>query len=104
MSDLNFQAFMRGVEEQQRARAEQLPTEQDCVSAMLQARLRLLDLGWRSGELAPKDGSTFEAINAGFTGPSVCQWLGSSFFVADGGDWWPVPSPLVFRPLSKGGK
>jgi hypothetical protein len=64
---------------------------------MVQCRLRLIELGWREGEYAPRDGTEFTGINAGFTGPVTCVHLGSGFFVADGGDWWPVPRPLVFR-------
>lgn len=94
---VDVHALLRGVQEQKAARATQLPTEQDCIRMMVQCRLRLMDLGWRSGENAPKDGGEFTGINAGFTGPSVYVHLGSGFFVAEDGDWWPVPPPLVFK-------
>lgn len=98
-ADLDVNALLRGAEEQKAARATLLPTEHNCIASMVQARMRLLDLGWRSGEYAPRDGSHFEGVIAGFTGPSECTWLGSGFFAAAGGDWWPVPRPMVFRPL-----
>ena len=88
--------ILRSVEEQKQARAEQLPSDQDCIRMMAQCRFRLMDLGWHSGEFAPKDGKPFEAIIAGYAGPSECIWLGSGFFVADGGDWWPA-KPFAFR-------
>ena len=89
--------LLRQSDLQKVARAEQLPTEQDCIRLMIQCRLRLLELGWRSGEYAPSDGTYFTGINPGFTGPAEYTHLGSGFFIADGGDWWPAPRPLVFR-------
>lgn len=94
---IDIHAILREAEEQKAARAEQLPTEQDCIRMMVQCRLRLLDLGWRDGMFAPREGE-FEGINAGYRGPVICQHLGSGgFFTADGGDWWPTPRPIVFR-------
>lgn len=89
--------LLREADQQKAARAEQLPTEQDCIRMMVQCRQRLLELGWRSGEYAPKDGTAFVGINAGFIGPAEFQHLGSGFFIAEGGDWWPAPPPLVFK-------
>ena len=43
------------------------------------------------------DGTAFVGINAGFIGPAEFQHLGSGFFIAEGGDWWPAPPPLVFK-------
>lgn len=96
--------ILREAEEQKAERAEQLPTEQDCIRMMVQCRLRLIDLGWREGMFAPRDGTEFEAINAGYRGPTICTHLGSGFFVADGGDWWPVPRPIVFRAAPSTGR
>ncbi|WP_390342307.1 hypothetical protein ACFJIS_18850 [Variovorax boronicumulans] len=96
---VDVHSLLREAEAQEKARAEQLPTEQDCIRMMVQCRMRLLEIGWRSGEYAPRNGTEFEAIVAGFTGPSRCVWLGSGFFVADGGDWWPVARPMVYRPM-----
>lgn len=90
--------LLREAQQQKAARAEQLPTEQDCIRMMVQCRQRLLELGWRSGEYAPRDGTAFVGINAGFAGPAEFQHLGSGFFIAEGNDWWPAPSPLVFKP------
>jgi len=64
---------------------------------MVQCRLRLIELGWREGKYAPKDGTEFEGINPGFRGPATYTHLSSGFFIADGSDWWPAPRPLVFR-------
>ena len=94
---VDVHALLREAADQKAARTEQLPTEQDCISMMVQCRLRLLELGWTSGEYAPKDGKEFEGINPGFAGPSTYTHLGSGFFIASPGDWWPAPRPLVFR-------
>ena len=94
---VNVHELLREAEAQKAARAEQLPTEQDCIRMMVQCRLRLIELGWRSGEYAPKDGTGFVGINAGWAGPAEYQHLGSGFFIAEGGDWWPAPPPLVFK-------
>lgn len=96
-SGVDVHNLLREAAAQQEARAAQLPTEQDCIRMMIQCRLRLLDLGWRSGEYAPKDGSTFTGINPGFAGPARYQSLGRGYFIEDGGDLWPAPRPLVFK-------
>lgn len=91
--------ILREAEAQREARAEQFPDEQVVIRMMIQCRLRLEELGWRSAIYAPKNGTSFTAINPGYTGPSECMWLGSGFFVADGGDWWPAqPSHFKLKP------
>ncbi len=97
---VDVHALLREAAEQKAARAEQLPTHQDCIRLMVQIRLRLMELGWQSHEYAPKDGAKFEAIIAGFAGPSECAWLGSGFFVADRGDWWPA-KPFMWRAIKQ---
>ncbi len=96
-NSVDVHALLRESAYQQTVRAEQLPTEQDCIRMMVQCRLRLLDLGWTSGEYAPKDGKEFEGINPGFSGPAIYTNFGSGFFITSPGDWWPAPRPLVFR-------
>lgn len=95
LNEIDVDKLLRTAEEQKAARAAQLPTHQDCIRLMIQIRLRLEELGWRSASYAPKD-RPFEAIVAGYGGPSECQWLGSGFFIADGGDLWPA-QPFYFR-------
>lgn len=95
----DVQTILRLAEIEKQARAEKLPTEQDCIRMMVDCRFRLAELGWHSGENAPKDGTHFQAVCAGYHGPCVCVWIGTSFFVADAHDWWPIPAPLMYRPL-----
>ena len=96
MSEIDVHEILRRAEEQKELRAEQLPDHQECIRLMIQIRLRLEEIGWKSGIYAPKDGSRFEAIVAGYGGPSKCLWLGSGFFIEDKGDLWPV-EPFMWR-------
>lgn len=92
--------ILREADAQQQARAEQFPDEQSVIRMMVQCRLRLEELGWRSALYAPRDGSHFLAITPGYAGPSECTWLGSGFFVADGNDWWPT-TPSHFKLMEE---
>lgn len=96
MSEIDVHEILRVAEEQKKLRAKQLPDYQECIRLMIQIRLRLEEMGWKSGTYAPKDGTYFEAIVAGFAGPSQCVWLGSGFFIADKGDLWPA-EPFMWR-------
>ena len=101
---IDVHRMLREADDAEKARAKQLPTEQDCIRMMVQCRMRLMELGWRSGEYAPRNGTEFDAIVAGYVGSggsSRCVWLGSGFFIAEGGDWWPVARPLFYRPLPR---
>lgn len=94
---VDVHSLLRDAEDQKQARAEQLPTEQDCIRLMIKIRLRLQELEWFPACFAPKDGGSFQAIVAGYAGPSECRWLGSAFFAAEKGDWWPVTPWLVSK-------
>jgi hypothetical protein len=96
-------AILRKHEEQKRARAEQLPTEQDCLAVMQQAFHRLRELGWREAIYAPKDGRAFDAIEFGCAAILECQYLGEHVFAAEAGDLWPA-RPNLFRAAAALGK
>lgn len=93
---MDVHSILREAAAQKTERAEQLPGEQDCIRVMVQARLRLQELGWSDITYAPKDGTYFESITAGFAGPADCCHLGSGFFIAEGGDLWPA-KPMMYR-------
>lgn len=103
MPSVDVHSLLREAQDQKAARAAQLPTEQDCIRMMVQCRLRLLDLGWTSGEYAPKN-RPIEGVNAGWSGPGEYQHLGAGWFIAENGDWWPAPPPLVFRDRTQAKK
>lgn len=77
------------------------PTVEAALNALQNAYQRLQQLGWRDAIYCPKDGSTFEAIEAGSTGIHDChyegQWPDGSWWVAADGDLWPS-RPILYRP------
>jgi hypothetical protein len=83
------------------ARAALAPTEQDAIRLMWQGYQRLRELGWREAMYCPKDGTEFDAIEAGSTGIHAChyqgEWASGSWWISDGGDLWPA-HPILYRP------
>ncbi|ARQ01862.1 hypothetical protein CAK95_24280 [Pseudorhodoplanes sinuspersici] len=77
-------------------RAKRMPDDHSALKAMFDAWQRLKELGWRDGDHAPKDGTTFESIEIGSTGIFDCSYSLCGFWVADGGDMWPS-HPILFR-------
>ena len=81
-------------------RARQMPTEHDCLRVMMEAYLRLNDLGWLDAIYCPKDGSVFDSVEFGSTGIHSChyegEWPDGSWLVHDGGDLWPS-RPSLYR-------
>lgn len=80
--------------------AARLPDEAACLRAMSEAFHRLRDFGWREAMYCPKDGSSFDAIEAGSSGVHRCyysgEWPDGRWYVEDGGDIWPS-TPILFR-------
>lgn len=90
-------------EQMKQRRAEisaRLPDEAACLRAMSEAFHRLRDFGWQSAMFCPKDGSSFDAIEAGSSGIHRChysgEWPDGHWYVEDAGDLWPS-SPILFR-------
>lgn len=81
-------------------RAERLPDERSAICAMFDAYDRLRELGWREAIYCPKDGSSFEVIEAGSTGIFRAhyegEWPKGSWWLEDGGDVWPS-RPILHR-------
>ena len=81
-----------------------MPTERAAIDALWHAYQRLKELGWREAMYCPKDGSTFNAIEAGSTGIHICHYDGKW----PTGHWWLhdhdgdlSPSrPIMFKPLA----
>jgi len=67
---------------------------------MFDAYQELKQLGWNDSMYCPKDGSWFDAIEAGSTGVNDCKYEGSwptgHWWVASDGDLWPS-HPILFR-------
>lgn len=81
-------------------RARRMPTEHEALHAMWSAYQRLRELGWNAIMYCPKDGSTFDAIEAGSTGIHSCcyvgEWPDGSWWIAEAGDLWPA-HPILYR-------
>lgn len=84
-------------------RAEAMPTERDAINAMWNAWYRLTELGWKEAIYCPKDGSTFDAIEAGSTGIHLChyegEWPTGGYWIHSNGDLSPS-RPILFRPVA----
>ena len=100
---MDVHEFLRNADAQKAARAEQMPTEHDCLRVMMQAYLRMKELGWNDAIYCPKDGSVFHAIEAGSTGIGTChysgEWPDGSWWMHDAGDLWPS-RPILFKAIN----
>lgn len=101
MSEMTLSDVLDKALKAEAMRAEAMPTEQDAVRVMFEAYQRLQELGWRPAIYAPKNGSTFDAIEPGSAGIGVCSYMGDwpngAFWMHEGGDLWPS-RPALFRP------
>lgn len=92
--------IMAAVEAATQRRAELMPDEQAAIRMMFEARQRLMELGWNDAIYCPKDGSEFDAIEAGSTGIHRChysgEWPNGGWWVADDGDLYPS-RPVLYR-------
>jgi hypothetical protein len=81
-------------------RAEQMPTEHDCLRVMMEAYSRLKELGWNDAIYCPKDGTVFDAIGVGSFGIHAChyegEWPSGCWWTHDAGDLRPS-RPALFR-------
>ena len=93
-------AIMAAVDAATKRRAELMPDEQAAIRMMFEARQRLMELGWNDAINCPKDGSEFDAIEAGSTGIHRChyrgKWPSGGWWIADDGDLWPS-RPVLYR-------
>lgn len=87
----------------ERDHAAQMPTAEAALLSMLHAYSRLRTLGWRPAMYAPKDGTPFQAIEAGSCG-IFRTWYsdnGRYCWAEDGGEIYPA-HPILFRSMPKG--
>lgn len=93
-------AIWKEVEKAKKHRAEKMPDDRAALLAMHEAFTRLKELGWQEAMYCPKDGSEFDAIEAGSTGIHNCNYIGEwatgYFQLFDGHDVWPS-HPILFR-------
>lgn len=81
-------------------RAEDMPTEKEALNTMWQAYQRLRELGWHEACYCPKDGTTFQAIEAGSTGIHECsysgEWPDGYWWIHADDDMWPS-RPILYK-------
>lgn len=93
-------AIWASVEAERLKREADMPTEQDAIRVMFSACQRLKELDWNEAIYCPKDGSTFDAIEAGSTGIHAChydgEWPNGHWWIAEAGDLYPA-RPILYR-------
>lgn len=97
------ETLLAEIEEADRRRAEMMPDEQSALRMMFEAWQRLKELGWSEAIYCPKDGSEFDAIEAGSTGVHRChyegEWPDGTWWIADHGELWPS-HPILYRKVA----
>ena len=82
-----------------------MPDDNEALLNMFDAFQRLQELGWRDIIYCPKDGTHFDAIEAGSTGIHNCWYQGTwpkGIWWGDAAnDIWPM-HPILFRLKSTG--
>lgn len=91
---------MAALEAADKRRAELMPDERSAIRMMFEARQRLMERGWNDAIYCPKDGTEFDAIEAGSTGIHRChysgEWPTGGWWIADHGDLYPA-RPVLYR-------
>jgi hypothetical protein len=98
------EAIVRSADAAKERRHAEMPDEQSAIRHMFDGWLRLKDFGWQEAIYCPKDGTVFDAIEAGSTGIHDChyqgEWPGGSWWIHGDGDLWPS-RPILFRLKSE---
>ena len=98
VSKETFDALLSVIDQEKAERASSMPDEHAALMVLFSAYRRLIDIGWRNGIYAPRDGTTFQTIELGSTGIHDCSFDGTYFNFCDGGDIYPSSSkPHMFR-------
>ena len=82
-----------------------MPDEKTAIAMFFEAWQRLKELGWQEAQYCPKDGSTFDAIEAGSTVIHRChyegQWPTGTYWVESHFDLYPS-RPVLWRATARG--
>lgn len=88
------------IEAAETERAKIMPDEEAALKVMFAAYQRLQELGFRPAIYCPKDGTLFDAIEAGCTAIGTChydgEWPKGRWWMHSGGDLWPS-RPILWR-------
>lgn len=100
LSKEDAEQLWKASEARQAEIAARWPDEQSCLIALTEAFHRLKDFGWREAIYCPKDGTSFQVIEAGSSGIHQAHYEGSwpkgTWWIEDGGDMWPS-RPILFK-------
>lgn len=76
LSAAECDAIMADVEARRAKRAADMPDERAALNTLFEAFQRLKELGWSEAIYCPKDGSSFDVIEAGSTGIHRAHYYG----------------------------
>lgn len=92
--------LMAMVEQGKARRAALMPDEAAARKMLFDAYLRLKEFGWNDAIYCPKDGSTFDVIEAGSAGVHAChyqgEWPTGTWWIESECDLWPS-RPALYR-------
>lgn len=107
LTRVEAEAIMTSAEEERKRREKLMPDESSARKMLFDAYLRLKDFGWNDAIYCPKDGSLFDAIEAGSNGVHQCyysgEWPTGSWWINSDYDTWPS-RPVLFRLTSGASK
>lgn len=95
-------ALWERAEQHQRQRAADMPTEEAAVTTMMQAWLRLKELGWKEARYVPADTKEWHLIEIGSSGIHVGHRMEGErdcWWIAEAGDLWPS-RPCLVKPIT----
>jgi hypothetical protein len=101
-------AILANIEAEDKRRKEAMPDERSAINALFDAHQRLKELGWQDAIYCPKDGTTFNVLEAGSTGIHTAhytgEWPTGSWWVHDHeyGDLSPS-RPILYKPSTPPG-
>ena len=102
---MDIETVVARIEAAEKERAATMPTEKDALKVMVSAYTRLLELGWSPAVYCPKDGTLFDAIEAGSFGIGTCHyegdWPDGRWWMHEAGDLWPS-RPILWRAKQDG--
>jgi len=99
---LNAKQIFEEFERAEKERAELMPDETTALKVMFSAYQRLEELGFKNAIYCPKDGTVFEAIEAGSTAIGRCmyngKWPTGHYWMLEARELWPS-RPILFRSI-----
>ena len=105
MVDGEIDRILAECEEREKERETSMPTVEAAIEQFHQSFTRLKELGFEEIIYAPKDGSTFDAIEPGSTGIHECfysgKWPDGSFWAWADGDQCPSHAVLFREKAEK---